>query len=981
MLFLNTWMLLGLLGIAIPVIIHLLNRRQSKHVDWGAMIFLMDSMTSRRRRVLLEEILLLAARCLLMALVALALARPFIPAYSTVPWLVVLPAGLLAIVLGGVSFALWNYPVWRRRAVWTAVFLALLAIGAVVCERWLNLRHLGHGGARDVALVVDGSSSMTMSIDGHSNFSRAIQEATRVVETSPRGFAFSLIIGGSVPNVLTPSPMSDRKRLLQMLQEAVPVQGTMQAPDTLAVAAAVLAQGENPAKQIVLIGDGQSVGWKTDSPETWDHLREAFARLPVPPQIILRRLPLPATIRNASLASISLSRQVLGTDREVRIDVTVANTGTEAITPQEVRLTIGDKTQTNHALGQLAPGASETISFRHQFTRAGAEVIRAAVVANDELPGDDEAIRVVTVMSRLHVLIVDANPATRFLDRPGAFLALALMPSLQGLSGSEATGAGNARADFLVEPEVVSLAEFAGRQALGDVKVVVLADVPQLPTDTAAVLTAFTAQGGGLLVATGARANPVFYNAWRGDAGNIMPLPLDRLVATSGETNRPTLDLRTFEHAALKPLAGASDLASASFARYWQTGTADDGVRIGARLNNGAPFLAERHYGRGCILQVTAPLDASAGNLVARQGFVPLVHELVYALAHPITANLNLQPSRGATIQLAGHPSTVGSENVQGLRGEYFTSKDQYAGGIVRIDPTINFEWHGAPVDGLPADRFWVQWTGSIVVPVSGSYKFFSPTNGSFSLWVDSRRLLSPQELHGTIMLTTGHRHDLRVDYIAATGAHTPRLVMSGPTIARQVLPARMLSPMRGDAETWSAGVETLVQGPDKQPFPGRYVTSADGVALRVDRNLVPGLYHAQAANAVLSWLDGLLDKDGALPFSVLVDGQESRLATLTPEEIQTIGKFVPFLTAADADDVARAMGGKSFGRELWRILALAAFCLLILEILLTRWIAIQRRTGEEGAVDFDEQTASSASFRQQLAQMRGGAAGAKGTQ
>ena len=76
MLFQHNFMLAGIAGIAIPVVIHLLNRRQAKVIDWGAMIFLMDSLLSRRRRVLLEEILLLSTRCLIVALVALALATP-----------------------------------------------------------------------------------------------------------------------------------------------------------------------------------------------------------------------------------------------------------------------------------------------------------------------------------------------------------------------------------------------------------------------------------------------------------------------------------------------------------------------------------------------------------------------------------------------------------------------------------------------------------------------------------------------------------------------------------------------------------------------------------------------------------------------------------------------------------------------------------------------------------------------------------------
>ena len=75
MLFLNPYVLLGLAGIAIPVIIHLFNRRNAREVKWGAMRFLLDSLMSRRRSLLLEEMLLLAARCLLAGCAVLAMAR------------------------------------------------------------------------------------------------------------------------------------------------------------------------------------------------------------------------------------------------------------------------------------------------------------------------------------------------------------------------------------------------------------------------------------------------------------------------------------------------------------------------------------------------------------------------------------------------------------------------------------------------------------------------------------------------------------------------------------------------------------------------------------------------------------------------------------------------------------------------------------------------------------------------------------------
>src|SRR5689334_22074306 len=70
-------MLFGLVVVAIPPIIHLVNRRRYDVVDWGAMQFLQVSEVTRRR-LLLEELLLMALRMGLLAVLVLALAAPFV---------------------------------------------------------------------------------------------------------------------------------------------------------------------------------------------------------------------------------------------------------------------------------------------------------------------------------------------------------------------------------------------------------------------------------------------------------------------------------------------------------------------------------------------------------------------------------------------------------------------------------------------------------------------------------------------------------------------------------------------------------------------------------------------------------------------------------------------------------------------------------------------------------------------------------------
>src|SRR5262249_58113571 len=60
-----------------PPLIHLLNRRRYDVIDWGAMQFLQVSETTRRR-LLIEELLLMLLRMGLIAVLVLALAAPFL---------------------------------------------------------------------------------------------------------------------------------------------------------------------------------------------------------------------------------------------------------------------------------------------------------------------------------------------------------------------------------------------------------------------------------------------------------------------------------------------------------------------------------------------------------------------------------------------------------------------------------------------------------------------------------------------------------------------------------------------------------------------------------------------------------------------------------------------------------------------------------------------------------------------------------------
>src|SRR5438552_15944804 len=68
-------MVIGGALISSPIIIHLINRMRFRRVKWAAMEFLLKSQKRNRRRLIIEQLILLALRCLLVLLVGLLLAR------------------------------------------------------------------------------------------------------------------------------------------------------------------------------------------------------------------------------------------------------------------------------------------------------------------------------------------------------------------------------------------------------------------------------------------------------------------------------------------------------------------------------------------------------------------------------------------------------------------------------------------------------------------------------------------------------------------------------------------------------------------------------------------------------------------------------------------------------------------------------------------------------------------------------------------
>ena len=990
--FINFLMLAGLAAVAIPVIIQLLTRKNASIIRWGAWMFLDETMKRRKRRVLLEDILLLACRCLIPALAALAFARPFVRPDSPVPWAVVMPALLLAITMFGVSFALWRYPKWRRNMMLGGVLLFALALSAIVFERQLNLKRFGLGASKDVALIVDGSASMSMVHDGKSNFERGIAEARRYIENAPRGTAFAVILGGPVPQVMNPVPIADRRILMNTLDRLAPANGTMQIAPNLTAAAVTLASGHNAVKQVVIVGDGQTVGWQLDVPDRWRTLRRVFAQLKTEPMVVWRTLPLPTSIRNLAVSEVRPSRDVVGTDREVKIEVTVVNAGTEAVTPNGVTLKIGSDVKEAHNLQQLEPGKSQTFSFPYKFTQPGGALITASVQAEDDLPADDTYHCVLPVIKSMKVLVVDGESSADIFRRGSTYVALALRPELEHIAAAAAkkqpageAAAGAAERGFLLDTRVEDITVAGRRTGFGGFAAVVLMNVPRLPEPLLEKLADYVNRGGGLFFMPGPRTDRELFNGWKLAGESVLPLQLGPVVSNArapraeaaqdgagdagAERKRSAVDPSSFMGDAIRRFRTGSDLGTVEPENFVELQEGVSGAaNVIARFTTGQPFLAMRTLGRGTVCLSAMPFDLDSG-IVAKRGFVPLMHELAYSLARPLAVRLDVAPSDGLSVLLASSSAAQEASEENGLMGYYYPKPNCEGRPILRRDRHVTNWWgDNAPMKDFPADQFSVRWRGSIVPPATGRYRFEVQVDDTFKFKINGRS-------GTTFDLVEGEAYSFEGVYGEISGPAYVAFRWTRPDGKKEDVPESAFRTSGADV-----GEVVEIVDPHNETFYGEIVSAKEGYFLKIARSVIPGLYTVkEVPNFLHEELASVLTPEGGIRFSVVAGVEESTMEAITADQVEELCKYVQVSTATKEEDVVKAIGGQSFGKEVWRTLAIAAFIFLILEVVVARWIAISRRTGEDIQVDFkNDKLQASEAFKRSVAKLNAkeGAAG-----
>lgn len=591
--FINPWMLFGLAGISLPVIAHLLNRRKFTVVPWGAMQFLQLGKRSRRR-MRLEELLLLAMRILMVALIALAVSRPW--------------------VSGGV------------------------------------LSQVVSGQTRDVVLIIDGSYSMQRKSGEVSMHDAAKSAAIQFLgELRSGDTAAVLDVRDHVRPVIVP-PSRDLQAVRDAINDLPAPAGSANFPEALTRAVQLMQTSSNVAREIIVFTDGQKHGWLADEQLVWRRLGDSVQLSAVTPRLWVMDVnsddPIP--IQNFSLDQIDVQREQTVAGFPVRIQTTVSASGTSEPTVRNVKLQVdGEFVAGKQRSVRIEPDGQAPVEFEHKLQGIGPHVV-SVVLDNDVLEADNRSEVSIHIGPGIPALLIDGDPQVDSAKSESFFLQIAYGDADRGQAWVAADVIPWTQIDpqTLPQYEVVILANVP---RLRDAELTALLDfvasgkgllvVAGDRVDADWYNTKFYGDGLSLL--------PAQLIDRQKAAGDILTAGM-RLSA-SGLTAEWMERFRKDDD---------TELLRARFAQWWTVVPAANRTQsrsrpndgevllpgnpiVAARFENNSPFLVSRTFGRGRVGLLTAPLDADWSTLPARRAFVPFVHELVFDLA-AVKSRLNV---------------------------------------------------------------------------------------------------------------------------------------------------------------------------------------------------------------------------------------------------------------------------------------------------------------------------------------------------
>jgi hypothetical protein len=676
-----------LVAASIPVLIHVFNRSRYRVIPWAAMHFLDAAQHENVRRMRLEQIILLLIRTLIVLLLISAMA-------SVMPW--------------------------AEELIWQRVFPSASAASPLAGHRTHKI------------IVLDGSFSMGAKTQETSCFERARAGAARILERSPAGDGFSVILMAAPPRRIVGQPSDDAHKVAQEIEALRLPHGNADLVATLNTVEEVLRQSPDKfhSREVYVVTDmGRS---------TWITRQGADA------QTVLHKIQARARfvmvdtgedgIANVAVSRIALGDSLATVGTVTPISADIHNYGPETRKQMRVELLVGKgravasdaefaMRPVQEQLIDIAPGQTLTITFAHKFSVAGEYVVQVRL-ERDALELDDVRSIVVTVKDTIPVMLVNGKPAVEVYDTATEWLKDALNP----FPSEQAPRYVAAR------PKVLSEFQFADA-ALGDlgaVDCVFLCDMPGLTPVQVRRLENHLQRGGGVVFFLGPQVDLDAYNRFlHRDGEGLLPArlmgrqraphdsylylladedayrqpPLAAFAADSDRLSLARSRFRQYVRAVIAPRSRAQKILSFVPALGPSPGqkTSLESASAAPSVNDPALITASRRRGRVVLFTSTANMDWNSWP--ASPSFPAFVQEL---LRYAVVGRLREQEIEvGEPLEEFFPPGTASLSalvHTPDGRTEATQIQDRDEGGVLRWMDTERSGVYRATVGRDPRD-------------------------------------------------------------------------------------------------------------------------------------------------------------------------------------------------------------------------------------------------------------------------------------
>jgi hypothetical protein len=640
--------LLAAVAVAIPVVLHMINRQRAKELPFSTLRFLRVSVQKTRRKKQVHDLLLMVIRAAVLLLIAAGLAKPAVTKLS----------------------ALW-------------------------------------GGANSaVAIILDNSASMGMIDHDRPRFDTASAAALQILDELKDNDEAALFITGGPAYPELGKLYHSQEQIRQILTQSHVSYERADLANEVHKARSLLAKSTAPNKQIYVITDMQKVSWgtwkddagvkqagsikkeeetvngdiSTPGKESTPTLDDETLRIPII-FIDCNRAPKP----NVAVQGLELEAEVPVAGLPVKATVELLNTS--SVSQQRVvELHVdGNKESSSPELG-LPPGGRVKHDFLFTFKSGGLHRGEVRLVGDDGSKYDDRRFFDKQVDQSIPVALVKAQPhEIPYLD-DAFYLENAL---------SAGQSAGWAiRITTLLAGDLLS-------EPLSNYKVIFCVNLPAPNSDVAQRLRNYVAEGGNLVWIAGDDVNPEAYNQMNEQAQDqLLPAPLVDVRASGVGNNRDSWRINYIDkqYPALSRFVEPPSLyESVLVYKHVRMATAESAeARLLARLDDGEPLLVIRKVGGGNVLMLGTGVRVNWTNLPLRPIFLPLIARLTFELSGaeqehhvalagaPLVLKFEkaLQPIGVEVITPAGETMRLTTAAIEDNKGQIFRYANTHEIGI-----------------------------------------------------------------------------------------------------------------------------------------------------------------------------------------------------------------------------------------------------------------------------------------------------------